>query len=147
MSMISCNNMCCNNGSQEPFFNKTMLRLTRQGCHKTVSALLLPFLGLLDPQIRLQSSVSGIIWDGKKEHPKRNADKHRLRMKTFPIDGQRQLKDAGQIFSLPPPLEETETVSGVGLEKKRKRGRHSKLMDGIRRGGEGKIPKDGRIDS
>ncbi|GFY08718.1 transposable element Tcb2 transposase [Trichonephila clavipes] len=31
--------------------NKTMLCLTRQGCHKTVSALLLPFLGLPDPQI------------------------------------------------------------------------------------------------
>ncbi|GFV37311.1 transposable element Tcb2 transposase [Trichonephila clavipes] len=34
---------------QRPFFNKTMLGLTRQGCHKTVSALLLPFLGLPDP--------------------------------------------------------------------------------------------------
>ncbi|GFT13333.1 transposable element Tcb2 transposase [Trichonephila clavipes] len=32
-------------------FNKTMLSLTQQGCHKTVSALLLPFLGLPDPQI------------------------------------------------------------------------------------------------
>ncbi|GFW86684.1 uncharacterized protein TNCV_4334681 [Trichonephila clavipes] len=40
--MTSCNHMCCHscNGSQEPFFNKTMLGLTRQGCHKTVSALL-----------------------------------------------------------------------------------------------------------
>ncbi|GFV04703.1 uncharacterized protein TNCV_4476441 [Trichonephila clavipes] len=45
--MTFCNNMCCHscNGSQEPFFNKTMLGLTRQGCHKTVSVLLLPFLG------------------------------------------------------------------------------------------------------
>ncbi|GFT38874.1 uncharacterized protein TNCV_1585661 [Trichonephila clavipes] len=45
----------------EPFFNKAMLGLTRQGCHKTVSALLLPFLGLPNSQIRLQSSISGII--------------------------------------------------------------------------------------
>ncbi|GFW91202.1 uncharacterized protein TNCV_3301781 [Trichonephila clavipes] len=31
--MTSCNHMCCHsyNGSQEPFFNKTMLGLTRQG--------------------------------------------------------------------------------------------------------------------
>ncbi|GFW43150.1 transposable element Tcb1 transposase [Trichonephila clavipes] len=35
-------------GSQEPFLNKTMLSLTRQGCHKTVSVLLLPFLALPD---------------------------------------------------------------------------------------------------
>ncbi|GFY21161.1 hypothetical protein TNCV_3992051 [Trichonephila clavipes] len=43
--MTSCNHLCCHlrNGSQEPFFNKTMLRLTRQGCHKTVSALLVTF--------------------------------------------------------------------------------------------------------
>ncbi|GFV78287.1 uncharacterized protein TNCV_94471 [Trichonephila clavipes] len=53
------------NGSQEPFFNKTMLGLTRQGCHKTVSALLLPFLGQPDLHICLQSSISGIIWDGE----------------------------------------------------------------------------------
>ncbi|GFY34556.1 uncharacterized protein TNCV_3095381 [Trichonephila clavipes] len=32
-----------------------MLGLTRQGCHKTVSSLLVPFLGLPDPQICLQS--------------------------------------------------------------------------------------------
>ncbi|GFU23958.1 transposable element Tcb2 transposase [Trichonephila clavipes] len=32
--------------------------------HKTVSALLLPFLGLPDPQNCLQSSISGFIWDG-----------------------------------------------------------------------------------
>ncbi|GFW05596.1 uncharacterized protein TNCV_4983661 [Trichonephila clavipes] len=37
-----------------------MLGLTRQGCYKTVSALLLPFLGLPDPQICLQSSISGM---------------------------------------------------------------------------------------
>ncbi|GFT26506.1 uncharacterized protein TNCV_3603561 [Trichonephila clavipes] len=52
-------------GSQEPFFNKTMLGLTRQRCHKTVSALLLPFLDLPDPQICLQSSISGIILDSE----------------------------------------------------------------------------------
>ncbi|GFV45317.1 uncharacterized protein TNCV_2037701 [Trichonephila clavipes] len=33
--------------------------------YKTVTSLLLPFLGLPDPQIRLQSSISGIIWDGE----------------------------------------------------------------------------------
>ncbi|GFW06017.1 transposable element Tcb1 transposase [Trichonephila clavipes] len=42
---------------QEPFFNRTMLRFTRQGCHKTVSAQLPPFLSLPDPQISLQSSI------------------------------------------------------------------------------------------
>ncbi|GFY24400.1 uncharacterized protein TNCV_1014481 [Trichonephila clavipes] len=50
---------------RSPFFNQTMLSLTQQGCHKTVYVLLLPFLGLPDPQICLQSSVSGIIWDGE----------------------------------------------------------------------------------
>ncbi|GFS66775.1 uncharacterized protein TNCV_229961 [Trichonephila clavipes] len=39
-----------------------MLGLTRQGCHETISALLLPNLGLPDPQICLQPSISGIIW-------------------------------------------------------------------------------------
>ncbi|GFX88992.1 uncharacterized protein TNCV_2852921 [Trichonephila clavipes] len=70
--MTACNHMCCPscNGSQEPFFNKTMLGLTRQGCHKTVSALLQPFLVLLDPQICLQSSISGTIWDGKLGIPR-----------------------------------------------------------------------------
>ncbi|GFY35124.1 putative transposable element [Trichonephila clavipes] len=55
--------MCCPscNGSQKPFFNKTMLGLTRQGCHKTVSLLLPSFLGLPDSQIFLQSSISEII--------------------------------------------------------------------------------------
>ncbi|GFW69671.1 transposable element Tcb2 transposase [Trichonephila clavipes] len=67
-----CNHMCflsCN-GSQEPFFNKTMLGLTRQGCHKTVSTLLLLFLGLPYPQICLQSSISGIIWNGELGIPR-----------------------------------------------------------------------------
>ncbi|PRD36630.1 UNVERIFIED_CONTAM: hypothetical protein NCL1_08071 [Trichonephila clavipes] len=32
--------------------------------HKTVFALLLSFLSLTDPQMCLQSSISGIIWDG-----------------------------------------------------------------------------------
>ncbi|GFW80955.1 transposable element Tcb2 transposase [Trichonephila clavipes] len=45
-------------------FQQDNAGLTHQGCHKTVSTLLLPFLGLLDPQICLQSSISGIIWDG-----------------------------------------------------------------------------------
>ncbi|GFW94991.1 uncharacterized protein TNCV_1464891 [Trichonephila clavipes] len=47
MSMTSCNHMCCHscNGSQEPFFNKTMLGLTPQGvrrqdCLRTVFTLL-----------------------------------------------------------------------------------------------------------
>ncbi|GFX47325.1 uncharacterized protein TNCV_4992311 [Trichonephila clavipes] len=44
--MTSCNHMYCHscNGSQEPFFNKSMLSLTRQGCHMTVAELLLPSL-------------------------------------------------------------------------------------------------------
>ncbi|GFW54327.1 uncharacterized protein TNCV_3702881 [Trichonephila clavipes] len=52
MFMTSCNYVCCHscNGSQEPFFNKTMLGLTRQRCHKTISALLLPFPCLPDTQ-------------------------------------------------------------------------------------------------
>ncbi|GFU99078.1 uncharacterized protein TNCV_1227921 [Trichonephila clavipes] len=33
--------------------------------HNTLSTLLLPFLGLPDFQICLQSSLSGIIWDGE----------------------------------------------------------------------------------
>ncbi|GFY08805.1 uncharacterized protein TNCV_4659981 [Trichonephila clavipes] len=37
--------------------------------HKTVSALLLPFLGLPDPQICLQLNISGIIWDGELGNP------------------------------------------------------------------------------
>ncbi|GFU71088.1 uncharacterized protein TNCV_1216131 [Trichonephila clavipes] len=36
---------------------------TARVCHKTLSALLLSFLGLPDPQICLQSSISRIIWD------------------------------------------------------------------------------------
>ncbi|GFY17542.1 RNase H domain-containing protein [Trichonephila clavipes] len=40
-----------------------MLHLTWQGCHKTVSALLLLFLGLPDPHICLKSRISGIIQD------------------------------------------------------------------------------------
>ncbi|GFV53856.1 hypothetical protein TNCV_4209071 [Trichonephila clavipes] len=47
------------NGSHEPFLTKTMFDLTRQRCHKTVSALLLPFFGKFDPQICLQSYT----WD------------------------------------------------------------------------------------
>ncbi|GFW53250.1 transposable element Tcb2 transposase [Trichonephila clavipes] len=39
-------------------------------CHKTVSALLLLFLGLPDPQICLQSSISGIVWDGELGIPR-----------------------------------------------------------------------------
>ncbi|GFU39171.1 transposable element Tcb1 transposase [Trichonephila clavipes] len=38
-TMTACNPMCCHscNGSQEPFFKKTMLGLTQQWCHNTVS--------------------------------------------------------------------------------------------------------------
>ncbi|GFU42479.1 transposable element Tcb1 transposase [Trichonephila clavipes] len=46
-------------------FHKTMLGLKRQEYHKTVSALLLPFLGLPDQQICLQLSISGIIRDSE----------------------------------------------------------------------------------
>ncbi|GFT74223.1 uncharacterized protein TNCV_4081441 [Trichonephila clavipes] len=72
MSMTFCNHMCCYlcNGSQEPFFNKTMLGLTRKGCYKIVSALLLPFVGLLAPQICPQSRISGIIWGGELGIPR-----------------------------------------------------------------------------
>ncbi|GFS83693.1 uncharacterized protein TNCV_610411 [Trichonephila clavipes] len=61
--MTSCYHMCNHscNGSQEPFFNKTMLGLTRQECHKTVSALLLPFLGLPDPQICSNRAYMGLF--------------------------------------------------------------------------------------
>ncbi|GFX68761.1 uncharacterized protein TNCV_4070051 [Trichonephila clavipes] len=50
--MTSCNHMCCHscNGSQEPFFNNTMLGLKQQGYHKSVSPLLLSFLGLPIPR-------------------------------------------------------------------------------------------------
>ncbi|GFT76825.1 uncharacterized protein TNCV_1419531 [Trichonephila clavipes] len=59
--MTSCNHMCCHscNGFQEPFFNNTMLSLTRQGCHKTVSTLLLPFLGL--PDTRFVSNQAYLV--------------------------------------------------------------------------------------
>ncbi|GFX48407.1 uncharacterized protein TNCV_4614031 [Trichonephila clavipes] len=59
--MTSCNHMCCHsyNGSQEPFFNKTMPGLTRQECHKTVSALLLSFLGLPDPRFVSERAYLG----------------------------------------------------------------------------------------
>ncbi|GFW81546.1 uncharacterized protein TNCV_2882231 [Trichonephila clavipes] len=43
-------------GSQEPFFNKTILGLTRQGCHKTVTTLPWPF------QFPDQSPIQ-YIWD------------------------------------------------------------------------------------
>ncbi|GFW52740.1 uncharacterized protein TNCV_2393201 [Trichonephila clavipes] len=51
-TMTSCRHMCCHscNGSQELFFNKALLGLTRQGYHKTVSAILLHFLGLSIPR-------------------------------------------------------------------------------------------------
>ncbi|GFY07977.1 uncharacterized protein TNCV_2580091 [Trichonephila clavipes] len=42
----------------------------RQGCHKTVFALLLPFIDLPESQICLQSSISGINWDGKLGIPR-----------------------------------------------------------------------------
>ncbi|GFV25507.1 uncharacterized protein TNCV_1147771 [Trichonephila clavipes] len=48
-----------------------MLGLALQGCYKTVSAMLLPFLGLPDPQICLQSSISGIIWEGELGIPRK----------------------------------------------------------------------------
>ncbi|GFV20539.1 uncharacterized protein TNCV_4143001 [Trichonephila clavipes] len=39
-------------------------------CQKTVSALLLPFPGLSNPHICLQSSISEIIWDGELGIPR-----------------------------------------------------------------------------
>ncbi|GFW61514.1 uncharacterized protein TNCV_347621 [Trichonephila clavipes] len=72
MSLTSCNHMCCHscNGSKEPFFNKTMLGLTRQGYHNTVSALVLPLVDLPGHQVCLQSSISGINWDGELDIPR-----------------------------------------------------------------------------
>ncbi|GFX71887.1 transposable element Tcb2 transposase [Trichonephila clavipes] len=51
-TMVSCNHMCCLscNESQELFFNKTMIGLPRQGCHKTVPALLLPSFACMIPR-------------------------------------------------------------------------------------------------
>ncbi|GFU50875.1 uncharacterized protein TNCV_4460841 [Trichonephila clavipes] len=46
-----------------------------QDCLRTVSALLLPILGLPDPQICLQSSISGIIWDGEQGTPQVGTNK------------------------------------------------------------------------
>ncbi|GFT58396.1 transposable element Tcb1 transposase [Trichonephila clavipes] len=53
----------------------TMLGLTQQGCQKTVSTLSLPFLGLPDTQICLQSSIFGIIWDGELDELERTRGK------------------------------------------------------------------------
>ncbi|GFW78032.1 hypothetical protein TNCV_135021 [Trichonephila clavipes] len=63
--MTSSNHMCCHsfNGYQEPFFQQDNARphtaKVSQDCLRTVTTL----LGLPDPQISLQSSISGIIWD------------------------------------------------------------------------------------
>ncbi|GFU74613.1 hypothetical protein TNCV_835621 [Trichonephila clavipes] len=53
---------------QGAVFQQAMLGLTRQGCHKTVSRLILPFYGLPGPQICLQSSISGIILGRDEAH-------------------------------------------------------------------------------
>ncbi|GFW13969.1 hypothetical protein TNCV_4701041 [Trichonephila clavipes] len=56
--------------SYETFFNQTTLDPTRKGCHKTVSTPLLPFLGLPDSQICLQSSISSWVHLGRRVgHP------------------------------------------------------------------------------
>ncbi|GFU71442.1 hypothetical protein TNCV_2378291 [Trichonephila clavipes] len=68
MSKTSFSHICCHSwqGSKEPFFNKIiLLGHTQQQYHKTASATLPPFPGLLDLQICHQSRTSGIIWDGK----------------------------------------------------------------------------------
>ncbi|GFV09786.1 uncharacterized protein TNCV_2598411 [Trichonephila clavipes] len=56
--MTFCNHMCCHscNGSQEPFFNMTMLGLTRQGCHKSIYYLPSP---VRSPDL----SPIELIWD------------------------------------------------------------------------------------
>ncbi|GFW34777.1 uncharacterized protein TNCV_954051 [Trichonephila clavipes] len=71
MSRTSCNHMCCHscNDVQESFFNKTRLDLTWQGCHKTITALLPPFLALPDAHICLQSSISGINLERRVWYP------------------------------------------------------------------------------
>ncbi|GFS54714.1 transposable element Tcb1 transposase [Trichonephila clavipes] len=57
-----CNHMCCHscNGFQEPVFNKTMLSLTGQGCHKTVSASYYPSLACSIP--RFVSNQAYLGW-------------------------------------------------------------------------------------
>ncbi|GFV01974.1 hypothetical protein TNCV_4979221 [Trichonephila clavipes] len=59
-STTSFSYMCSHSwqGSREPFFNRTMLGHTKQGCHKIASATLPPFPGLLDRQIYHQSIIS-----------------------------------------------------------------------------------------
>ncbi|GFV87522.1 transposable element Tcb1 transposase [Trichonephila clavipes] len=56
--MTSCNRICCHscNGSQEPFFNTSMLSLTRQDCLHTVTTLPWP---LRSPDL---SSIEH-VWD------------------------------------------------------------------------------------
>ncbi|GFV99983.1 transposable element Tcb2 transposase [Trichonephila clavipes] len=66
-TMTSCNHMCCHscNGSQEPFFNMTMLGLTRQICIRTVTTLPWP---TRSPDL----SPTEHIWDNlgrRVEHP------------------------------------------------------------------------------
>ncbi|GFW16965.1 uncharacterized protein TNCV_2760931 [Trichonephila clavipes] len=58
MSVTSGNHMCWRSckGSQDSVFNKTMLRITRQGSHKTVSAL-------PSPARSLDLSPIEHIWD------------------------------------------------------------------------------------
>ncbi|GFX71060.1 hypothetical protein TNCV_3648251 [Trichonephila clavipes] len=52
---ISCNHMRCHscNSFQEPFFNKAMLGLTRQGWHKTVYPTTSYYPSLAFPILRL----------------------------------------------------------------------------------------------
>ncbi|GFX22256.1 uncharacterized protein TNCV_2950971 [Trichonephila clavipes] len=61
--MTSCNHMCVHlcNGSQEPFFNKTMLDIIQQGCHRTVFALLLPFLAWPIPRFISNREYLGLF--------------------------------------------------------------------------------------
>ncbi|GFS88098.1 uncharacterized protein TNCV_764781 [Trichonephila clavipes] len=51
-------------------FNKTILGFSQQGYHKTVSARLIPFLGLPKLQIFLQSDIAGIIWNDELGIPR-----------------------------------------------------------------------------
>ncbi|GFX37568.1 uncharacterized protein TNCV_3200921 [Trichonephila clavipes] len=50
--MTSCNHMCCHscNGSQELFFNKTMLGLTRKGVTRLSPQCYYPSLTYLNPR-------------------------------------------------------------------------------------------------
>ncbi|GFX81327.1 uncharacterized protein TNCV_2513161 [Trichonephila clavipes] len=96
MSMTTSNHMCCHlcNGSLEPFFNKTALSLTLQGGYKTVSALLLHFLGFPIPRFISNGAYLGsfgtVSWASHEFERNRgkvtaNMERNVLRQHTEPV--------------------------------------------------------------